>query len=146
MLFRVVVIAMCICCSVQALSETVDPVTADIFLVLKNGAGVRGEFVSLIDGQYTLRLPDGRVMNYAVDDVDRIERVQVTPAESADLDTHKPSTFPSATNSGTLCSRNDSSTGCDMLGPATTQPMVLTSLYVPLHCLVQCLDSSIRGP
>ena len=82
MFCRVVVMAVCICSAVQVSSETAAPVTADIFLVLKNGAGVRGEFLSLIDGQYTLRLPDGRVMGYSVDDVDRIERVQATPEES----------------------------------------------------------------
>ena len=76
MLLRAVVtVVACMCCSAGASSQELQPGKADTLLVLKNGAEVRGEFVGLKDGQYTLRLPDGRAMTYPAGDVDRIERL-----------------------------------------------------------------------
>ena len=50
-------------------------VVPDTRLVLKNGAEVRGRFLALKEGQYTIELADGRTMSYAADDVERMEPI-----------------------------------------------------------------------
>ncbi len=53
----------------------------DTLLVLRNGSEVRGVLKGLKDGVYTMELRDGREMAYAVDDVDRMERLAPPPAQ-----------------------------------------------------------------
>jgi hypothetical protein len=71
------------CGSVGLANDEPLPSQVDTLLVLKNGAEVRGLFVSVRDGKYTVRLPDGRSMNYEAAEVERMERVGSVPASAA---------------------------------------------------------------
>jgi hypothetical protein len=61
------------CWSGPSSAQEAQPGKANTLLVLKNGAEVRGLFVGLKDGLYTLQLPDGRTTTYPAGDVDRME-------------------------------------------------------------------------
>lgn len=66
--------------STPAAAVSQESVTPDTVLVLKNGAEVRGIFLSLQDGKYAIRLSDGREMGYAAEDVASMQRLpSVTP-------------------------------------------------------------------
>ena len=71
------------CCSVPISAQEAQPVKANTLLVLKNGAEVRGVFVGLKDGLYTLQLPDGRTLTYPAGDVDRMEPLADAPLNVA---------------------------------------------------------------
>jgi hypothetical protein len=71
------------CSSACLADEEPQPVQADTLLVLKNGAEVRGLFVSLKEGKYTIRLPDGRAMTYEAADVEHMERLAVPAPNTA---------------------------------------------------------------
>lgn len=64
----------------QVYPQQVDSPEPDTLLVLKNGAEVRGVFIELKDGQYTLRLPDGRLMRYPSSDVETMQPISASAA------------------------------------------------------------------
>jgi hypothetical protein len=76
----VAIVLMCIAVSVG--SEAQQQATPDTLLVLKNGAEVRGVFVGFKDGEYTLRLSDGRTMSYPAGDVDRMAPISASTSSS----------------------------------------------------------------
>lgn len=71
------------CCLTCLANEEPQPSQADTLLVLKNGAEVRGLFVSLREGKYTIRLPDGRAMTYEAADVEQMERLTAPAPNTA---------------------------------------------------------------
>ncbi len=84
--------------SAVAYSLAADAPKPDTLLVLKNGAEVRGVFVELKEGRYSLRLPDGRVMTYAAADVEQLQRL--TAPETA---ARAPATQPAAAAAPLVC-------------------------------------------
>ncbi len=75
------------------LSQGAGELKADTLFVLKNGAEVRGVFVEIKDGQYKLRLPDGRVMSYPAGDVEKMERLPISVSQPSP--SPSPTPFPS---------------------------------------------------
>ena len=78
----------------------------DTLLVFKNGSEVRGTLLGMQDGQYTLRLPDGRTMSYPAADVDRMERL-ADPAVSAAPLPSQPTPLPTPFSCRTFISEKD---------------------------------------
>jgi uncharacterized protein YbjQ (UPF0145 family) len=66
---------MCACASL-IFGQKQEDQEPDTLLILKNGAEVRGVFLGLKAGQYSLRLVDGRIMSYLATDVERMERIR----------------------------------------------------------------------
>lgn len=66
-----------------AYSEEAQESKPDTLLVLKNGAEVRGVFIELKEGMYSLRLADGRVMSYAATEVERMQRLSAAEPAAA---------------------------------------------------------------
>jgi hypothetical protein len=94
------------CCSARVSSQEPQLLKPDTLLVLKNGAEVRGLFVDVKDGQYTLRLPDGRSMTYPVGDVDRMERL-TDAAMSTPTPLPQPTPAPTPFSCRTFISEKD---------------------------------------
>jgi len=69
--------------AVAAMAQPAATVAPDTLLVLRNGAEVRGVMLEMKDWKYSVRLPDGRVMQYPVDDVERVERLTAPAAPTA---------------------------------------------------------------
>ena len=68
-----------------AYSEPAQEPKPDTLLVFKNGSEVRGIFIELEDGMYSLRLDDGWVMSYTAAEVERMQRIggqEISPADS----------------------------------------------------------------
>jgi hypothetical protein len=107
MLCRATIILIALACPFASVSsQDLQASTADTLLVLKNGAEVRGLFLGLKDGQYTLRLPDGRTMTYPAGDVDRIERL-VDSAPSTPPAAPQPIPAPTPFSCRTFISEKD---------------------------------------
>jgi hypothetical protein len=77
----------------------------DTLLVFKNGSEVRGTLLGMQDGQYTLRLPDGRTMAYPAADVERMERLSDPTAAAAPAP--PPAPAPTAVTCNTFITEKD---------------------------------------
>jgi hypothetical protein len=94
------------CCAVPVSGQEAQPGIANTLVVLKNGAEVRGLFIGLRDGLYTLQLPDGRSMTYPAEDVDRIEPLADAPPNVAAAP-HQPAPPPTPFTCKTFLSEKD---------------------------------------
>ena len=93
-------------CSLPLAAQEPQSGKADTLLILKNGAEVRGMLLGLKDGQYSLRLPDGRTMTYPAADVDRMERLTDSPVSAAPVPS-QPTPAPTPFSCRTFVSEKD---------------------------------------
>lgn len=71
-IWTTVFVATMLACSAALAAEP------DTLLTFKNGSEVRGKFIGMDEGQYSLELPDGRTILYPADDVEKMSPIEAS--------------------------------------------------------------------
>jgi hypothetical protein len=132
-------------CSLLVVAQESPTSKPDTLLVFKNGAEVRGTFMGLRDGQYTLRLADGRTMSYPAADVDRMERVADPAASAAPAAAPPESAVPPSEGQAVSTSREASAGSAGADAPAQLAAPTPAPGSKRKVLMVKVADGTTRG-